>query len=60
MIDFAKTVPLPEGIKVDHRSRWSNGNHEDGYLMGLDNLIMVCWYLDYFITGCLNGINSVE
>ncbi|XP_035218983.1 inositol-trisphosphate 3-kinase homolog isoform X1 [Stegodyphus dumicola] len=41
MIDFAKTMPLPEGISIDHRSRWCNGNHEDGYLTGLDNLIMV-------------------
>lgn len=41
MIDFAKTVSLPESIKTDHRSLWSNGNHEDGYLTGLDNLILV-------------------
>lgn len=41
MIDFAKTTPLPEGQSIDHRSQWSHGNHEDGYLTGLDNLIAV-------------------
>lgn len=39
MIDFAKTVPLPEDVHITHRSPWSEGTHEDGYLLGLDNLI---------------------
>lgn len=41
MIDFAKTIPVDNGLKLDHRSPWRIGNHEDGYLGGLDNLIMV-------------------
>ncbi|KAI1285715.1 Inositol-trisphosphate 3-kinase A [Halotydeus destructor] len=41
MIDFAKTVPLPAGINLDHLTPWSLGNHEDGYLFGLNNLIDV-------------------
>ncbi|OWA52189.1 Inositol-trisphosphate 3-kinase B [Hypsibius exemplaris] len=39
MIDFAKTVPLPENIHIDHFRPWVEGNHEDGYLIGLNNLI---------------------
>lgn len=39
MIDFGKTVPLPEPQTLDHRTPWVEGNREDGYLWGLDNLI---------------------
>ncbi|XP_015904213.2 inositol-trisphosphate 3-kinase homolog isoform X1 [Parasteatoda tepidariorum] len=41
MIDFAKTNSLPEGVSITHRSKWTYGNQEDGYLTGLDNLITV-------------------
>ncbi|KAJ0022045.1 hypothetical protein NQD34_009535 [Periophthalmus magnuspinnatus] len=39
MIDFGKTVPLPDQQTLDHRTPWVEGNQEDGYLWGLDNLI---------------------
>uniref|UniRef100_A0A3Q1FCV5 Kinase n=1 Tax=Acanthochromis polyacanthus TaxID=80966 RepID=A0A3Q1FCV5_9TELE len=39
MIDFGKTVPLPAPRTLDHRTPWVEGNREDGYLWGLDNLI---------------------
>lgn len=41
MIDFAKTVPVPDNIEINHNSAWKVGNHEDGYLIGLDNLILM-------------------
>ncbi|XP_065157998.1 inositol-trisphosphate 3-kinase C isoform X2 [Atheta coriaria] len=39
LIDFAKTVRLPEDTLIDHKSKWKVGNHEDGYLIGIDNII---------------------
>lgn len=32
---------LPNNIKIDHNSTWSVGNHEDGYLIGINNLISI-------------------
>ncbi|KAL1509111.1 hypothetical protein ABEB36_003905 [Hypothenemus hampei] len=41
LIDFAKTVKLPSDIKINHNSKWKVGNHEDGYLIGINNLIKI-------------------
>ncbi|XP_066540578.1 inositol-trisphosphate 3-kinase Cb [Hoplias malabaricus] len=41
MIDFGKTVPLPPDQTLDHRTPYVEGNREDGYLWGLDNLIEI-------------------
>ena len=41
LIDFGKTVPLPAGMNIDHKTPWVVGNHEDGYLIGIDNLINI-------------------
>ncbi|XP_056152424.1 inositol-trisphosphate 3-kinase A [Lampris incognitus] len=39
LIDFGKTTALPEGQMLKHNVPWQEGNREDGYLWGLDNLI---------------------
>lgn len=41
LIDFAKTVALPDDIQINHTSKWKVGNHEDGYLVGVNNLIKI-------------------
>ncbi|XP_066923835.1 inositol-trisphosphate 3-kinase B-like isoform X1 [Clytia hemisphaerica] len=41
LIDFGKTVPLTNGMVIDHKSPWSLGNHEDGYLIGLENIMKI-------------------
>ncbi|XP_030051594.1 inositol-trisphosphate 3-kinase B isoform X3 [Microcaecilia unicolor] len=47
MIDFGKTTPLPEGQVLSHRASWVEGNREDGYLWGLDNLIEILTALSH-------------
>lgn len=39
LIDFAKTLILPPDTKINHTREWVVGNHEDGYLIGIDNLL---------------------
>lgn len=41
LIDFAKSRPLDKNMKIDHRREWIQGNHEEGLLLGLDELIKV-------------------
>lgn len=41
IIDFGKTRRLPAGIQIDHLSTWVDGNHEDGFLFGINNLIEI-------------------
>ncbi|XP_046387350.1 inositol-trisphosphate 3-kinase homolog [Ischnura elegans] len=46
LIDFAKTRPLPKGVSINHRSPWHFGNHEEGFLFGMDALIEMIGELD--------------
>jgi len=39
MIDFGKARCLPANIQITHRDKWVEGNHEDGYLLGIESLI---------------------
>ena len=39
MIDFGKTNPLSENAPpLKHNIQWKEGNHEDGYLIGVHSL----------------------
>ncbi|XP_039747175.1 inositol-trisphosphate 3-kinase homolog isoform X2 [Pararge aegeria] len=39
LIDFGKTRRVPDDITITHREPWQQGNHEEGFLYGLDRLI---------------------
>jgi len=39
IIDLTRVSELLNGKTINHRDEWAPGNHEDGYLVGLDNLI---------------------
>uniref|UniRef100_A0A3B5KTU5 Kinase n=1 Tax=Xiphophorus couchianus TaxID=32473 RepID=A0A3B5KTU5_9TELE len=39
MIDFGKTMPLPDSKEVQHGIPWVEGNREDGYLIGLTSIL---------------------
>jgi 1D-myo-inositol-triphosphate 3-kinase len=39
LIDFAKCTKMEGQNRLSHRAEWELGNHEDGYLIGLDNLV---------------------
>jgi len=41
LIDFGKTIPLSNGTTINHNTPWTLGNHEDGYLIGFDNLLRI-------------------
>ncbi|CEF67734.1 Inositol 1,4,5-triphosphate kinase 1 [Strongyloides ratti] len=46
MIDFAKSNKVEDSSPLDHRRPWELGNHEDGYLVGIDNLIKIIESID--------------
>jgi 1D-myo-inositol-triphosphate 3-kinase len=39
MIDFSSSRQARGDVRISHRRPWQVGNHEDGYLLGVDNLI---------------------
>lgn len=41
MIDFGKATALNAGHVITHTNLWERGNHEDGYLTGVNNIIEI-------------------
>lgn len=58
LIDFAKTLKLPSGVNIDHASRWVVGNHEDGYMIGINNLLSI--FSDMQSTPASPSLTEVE
>jgi len=42
IIDLTHCKKLEEGETITHRLPYERGNHEEGFLTGLDNLLSVC------------------
>ncbi|XP_044731578.1 inositol-trisphosphate 3-kinase homolog isoform X2 [Chrysoperla carnea] len=59
MIDFAKTNKVPEGVQLTHRKPWVQGNHEEGFLFGLDQLISVLEEIKFDNMVESNSCNSI-
>ncbi|KAJ8291130.1 hypothetical protein GJAV_G00021720 [Gymnothorax javanicus] len=45
LIDFGKTTALPEGHTLNHVVPWQEGNREDGFLWGLENMYQLLSFL---------------
>lgn len=60
LIDFAKTVELPQNVTIDHNSAWTVGNHEDGYLIGINNMIDIFTELLQEHASLVKGTESSE
>ena len=52
MIDFGKTTELEPGKTLTHRTPWVEGNREDGYLIGVDNMIAL---FEEMLSECESG-----
>ena len=59
MIDFGKTVPVPDATHIDHKSPWEVGNHEDGYLIGVEVKTIFGGNPNYRLVQNSNGLSMV-
>jgi hypothetical protein len=41
LIDFGKIRELPKHMQITHTDMWVEGNHEDGYIIGIASPIKI-------------------